>query len=190
MPAGDVHFDYFNRYIGASRVLAFAFAIAMLPLGIEPSWVATIFIGDLMGYEKLGKYIDPDDDQPDRTASEGRIIRRFKALGIAIVAYKSVYPWGIYMLAFLTGTLNGRLGGHRTFWSHSYVFSTILRMILYFWPVAVIIYLYIEQPFYLWLFAIGLTIGLCKADGLHIFLDKKEKRTQWTSYNQRYQKKK
>ena len=65
----------------------------------------------------------------------------------------------------------GRRMKHRSFWSHSYIISTFIRMIYQFWWILFL------HPVNLVLFILlGAYIGLCVSDGLHIWLDMKEKK--------------
>jgi len=112
-------------------------------------------LGTGIGYF-LGQFIDPDLDLVGITSSEGRMLRKIPVLGSVSVAY-----WTMYGAAFR------RL--HRSKWTHSYVFSTLLRFLYGFWP---LYFLHYTAVWFLWV-VFGMFVGLCVSDALHIYLDKR-----------------
>ena len=109
-----------------------------------------IAIGTPLGY-LLGKFVTPDLDQSNITKTEWDAMRTAKLLGVIFVMY-----WLPY----------GYLMKHRSQHSHSYVWSTAIRMIYMFWWIVFL------HPVSLVLFILfGVFLGLSVSDGIHIWLD-------------------
>lgn len=71
--------------------------------------------------------------------------------------------WDLYWKLYETSV------PHRSFLSHSYFFSTFVRLVYLFWPIFLIFYiLNIEPPLELWLF---FYLGAAFSDCVHITLD-------------------
>ena len=107
-------------------------------------------LGTMLGY-LAGSIIDPDLDLMGVTKAEGRMMK------IPILGHVLFGIWSMYGSIFRKH--------HRSFWTHSYLFSTLIRWALQFfwlgynWPV-------------LWPTLIGVYAGLSVSDALHIYLDR------------------
>ena len=76
-----------------------------------------VSIGIPLGY-LLGRVVTPDMDMIGITKTEWDILRKGKLLGVFFVMYWMPYAY---------------LVSHRSFLSHSYIFSSFIRMIYMFW---------------------------------------------------------
>ena len=145
-PSGKVHFYWWKK----GRVGAILFGVAASLL----YW--SLGLGILSGY-LLGRWIEPDLDMVQTTTSEYRAMRELKLFGVLLVCY-----WLPY----------GFIVPHRHFLSHSPIISTIIRFVYQFWR----LWIFLDKYGYMWnsamLFGfLGLFIGLCLSDLIHIFLD-------------------
>lgn len=164
MPSGKVHDFYWKKVVRLAIVfvLVLWFVLDLLFANLQPftcdyghcfSTATVISLGVLLGY-LLGKFITPDLDMPGITQNEWEMMKRFKLIGAIFVAVWM--PYGYVMK-------------HRSFLSHSYIFSTLLRMVYMFWWVAFIGYTVLN------VLLLGTLIGLGLSDALHIWLDKNYK---------------
>ena len=132
-------------------------------LSLASLWIGNFLIAVCvpLGYF-LGRYLDPDLDQPTVTSSEGRMINELPVFGYLLFGYWSIYG----------GVLRRK---HRSFWTHFPGVSTLCRMVYQFWWIFPIIY--INNWFYGWIFQIflGIWIGLSYADFLHWIEDIRSK---------------
>jgi len=113
-----------------------------------------ISIGMPLGY-LLGRVITPDLDQANITVTEWDVMRWLGDFGAIFVGY-----WMFY----------GRRMKHRSFWSHSYVFSSFIRMLYQFWWIV-----FFHPPGLVLFILFGVFVGLSVSDGIHIWLDRNYK---------------
>jgi len=110
-----------------------------------------IAVGYPVGY-LIGKIVTPDLDMPGITETEWAAMREAKLLGVIFTMYWM--PYGYFI-------------PHRNFWSHSYFFSTAIRMIYLFW------WILFFRPIQLVLvILLGVYFGLASSDALHIWFDR------------------
>lgn len=145
MPSGKVHFNHWKiGWIGES--------VLFVLLSLLNPYLS---IGSIIGYF-LGQFITPDADLVGVTYGEGRMLRKLPLIGGLFVAY-----WTFY------GSIFRKM--HRSTWTHSYVFSTLIRFIYGFWWIG--FFKIIDEWF---LFGVlGIFVGLCLSDGIHIWADNK-----------------
>lgn len=115
------------------------------------------FVGNLIGYFTVAYFIDPDADIVGMSSADGRMMNKIPILGVVLVAYWTVY-----------GAIFRRK--HRSFWTHSYIFSTFLRFIYGFWW----IFPFFRELLVVYVFS-GIFAGLCLSDAVHIWADRKYK---------------
>ena len=144
MPSGKVHFSHWKKGWVVEGVLI------VLLLSFHHPFLA---LGSLIGYF-LGQFITPDADLVGITFGEGRMLRKLPVIGGLFVGY-----WTIYGAVFRKH--------HRSFWTHSYIFSTVIRFVYGFWWIG--LFRYTETWFLL--SVLGMFIGLCLSDGLHVWAD-------------------
>ena len=178
MPDGQIHYEYWSKLKTPARIIALVtFNIILRVTNLSLIICSIFFFGQILAYELLGRYLDPDLDQPSWTAAEGRMIKDFGVFALPLLAYWSVYAYFIFALAYITKTTNGSLGGHRTFWSHSIPLGTIIRFVFAFWWTPfVITYFNGEYLYYSITLLLGMFVGLVNSDSIHIYLDEREKR--------------
>lgn len=145
MPSGKVH----HRLWKIGWIVE---GVAFMPLLLYYPLVA---IGSAIGYF-LGQFIDPDLDLVGITSAEGRMLRKMPFVGGLFVAY-----WTLYGAIFRKQ--------HRSFWTHSYIASTIIRFAYTFW------WLLLFKSLPVWLYSVmpGVFVGMCISDGVHIWADRK-----------------
>lgn len=179
MPSGKEHHAKHKRYTVAFHIVNIATLLISIIITKSPWWIIIpIWIGSVFGWEQ-GKYIDPDLDQLDLTIAEGKSIRKFGLAGWLYTGYWTMYAILMNIVAYITGTQNGRFGAHRTFWTHSYIFSTAIRFIFINIPVYITLYymkanLFNQIMAIAMLFHIGNFNGLAYSDALHIYFDRRE----------------
>ena len=129
MPGGKKHDEIWKQrfpWLGVVSVLVFIFfeytLVYIYPYScIWNKYCFTnsllIAIGLPLGY-LIGRIVTPDLDQANITKTEWDAMRNAKLLGVFFVMY-----WLPY----------GYLMKHRSSLSHSYVFSSIIRMVYLFW---------------------------------------------------------
>ena len=145
MPSGEIHYKYWKRGWTAQGLISIGLMF------VQPF----VALGSIVGYF-LGQWLDPDLDIVGMTNAEGRMLK-VPILGALAVAY-----WTFY------GALFRRK--HRSVWTHGYILSTGIRYGYSFW------WLYFVIPVvYDWMMysLIGIFIGLCLSDALHIWADRK-----------------
>jgi len=107
----------------------------------------------LIGYFVIGYFIDPDADLVGMSSADGRMMNKIPILGILFVMW-----WTGYGAIFRTK--------HRSFWTHSYIFSTFLRFIWGFWWS----FWFFRELLGIYVIS-GVFVGMCLADGVHIWAD-------------------
>jgi hypothetical protein len=148
VPSGQVHLSFWKSAWFLPIAVAGAFFI---PLKWATFYIA---LGILLGYG-LGYFIDPDLDLLGVTSAEGRMLK------IPVLGYLLVPYWSFYGAVFRRH--------HRSFWTHSYVMSTIIRFAYQFWWLV----LFSTLPmWFAWILS-GTFFGLCISDGIHIWADNK-----------------
>lgn len=163
MPSGEVHYKYWKRNrwagivlgIGLFSALSYVGGVVSFELwGIKHSLSHGLLVGlgATLGY-MLGAVIDPDLDIMGTTKAEGRMMRIPWPVGAFLYSW-----WSFYGATFRRH--------HRSFWTHSYVVSTAIRWLWQFWPV-------LRKNPALDTLLIGVFLGLCLSDGIHIWLDKR-----------------
>lgn len=194
MPVGQIHKEAHARYKDAAMFLctvtSFIATGASIIITKNPlmAVVFPLVLGfSTIGYDK-GERIDPDSDQMSFTRSDGNKVRKYGIAGWIFITWWTLYAIAMNVLAFATGTNNGSLGGHRTFWTHSYVFSTIIRMVWQYIPHTILIstipFSEINPTFlsFAWIIVfyilLGEFIGLAYSDAVHIWLDQQEKKAK------------
>ena len=165
MPSGKKHDEMWGRcfpWLGIVSILIFIILeftlVYVYPYSCVGSHCFTnsllTAIGVPLGY-LFGRYITPDLDQSNITKTEWDAMRKAKLFGVFFVMY-----WLPY----------GYLMKHRSTLSHSYILSSAIRMVYSFWWILFL------HPVNLVLFILfGVFLGLSVSDGIHIFLDMKEK---------------
>ena len=149
MPNSKVHYKLWK--IGWADAVCSATAFAY--------YYPLVSAGILVGYA-FGKIDDPDLDLVGISGAEGRALRSLGPLGVVWVMY-----WFPY----------GTLFKHRSFWTHSYVFSTAIRFVYLFWWVYWLIF---KNGWYDWwtlLVSFGVFVGLVISDSIHILADRRIK---------------
>ncbi len=144
-PAGKVHFHFWKYGWIFPIVIVIMFFTVKMPY--------TVSIGVMLGY-LLGAIIDPDLDQIGITRAEGRMLK------IPIIGYLLVAYWTIYGAIFRKH--------HRSFWTHGFIVSTVIRFIYQFWWIL----LFKEIDMVVWPILGGMFIGLNASDSIHIWADK------------------
>ena len=143
MPSGKVHYKFWKiGWIGEGGLF-------LLLLFLNP----LLSFGSLAGYF-LGQFVDPDLDLVGITSAEGRMLRKIPLVGGLFVAY-----WTIYGAVFRQY--------HRSFLTHGFIISTVIRFIYAFWWIALLKY---TETWFLLVIA-GMFIGLLFSDSLHIWVD-------------------
>lgn len=164
MPNGKVHYKIWKR----SWFLAITMAIILL-VAASQYWLAAAFIP--VGYF-MGRYFSPDLDLVGINSDESRMMDDFKIFGAFMVAYWFPYA---YLMRFIG---IGRKG-HRNFFSHFPVVSTIIRFLYLAIPVILAFY-YFDlpvRPEYA-LIVTGVLVGMSIADTLHWAADMLESRAK------------
>lgn len=167
MPSGKVHNKLWKKgirlsfigFIGMYIVLDFLIPFISNPFSCISehcfSISLVVLVGSLSGY-LLGKWITPDLDLFGITQNEWDVVKKGKLLGLFFVIY-----WLPYGYIFK--------GRHRSFWTHSYIWSTLLRVIYgFFWVYLLGVNIGIELKSFL---IFGLFIGLLMSDSIHIWAD-------------------
>ena len=168
-PSGKIHNELWKRgfkYAVLASVVVYIVLELMLILVSFPFYSCInehcfsnpllVSIGLFLGYV-FGKWITPDLDVFGITQSEWEAVRVAKIFGLLFVMY-----WMPYGYIFK--------GKHRSFWTHSYVISTLIRQMYAFWWIFVVSG---TEGFVLQLVVFsGLFLGLFGSDGLHIYADK------------------
>ena len=170
MPSGQKHDDLWRKaYLAPIFASVFSFTLLEFTLSyiypysclISNLYCFTnsllISIGIPLGY-LLGRVVTPDMDMIGITKTEWDILRKGKLLGVFFIMYWMPYAY---------------LVSHRSYLSHSYMFSSFIRMIYMFWWVMFL------HPINLVLFILfGIFFGLSVSDGIHIWADEniKEKK--------------
>ena len=162
MPSGEVHLDLWKKF----RAVPITVSIILFPTvyylhGVWVCWdwfclPLSLFssLGILAGYFVIGYFIDPDADLVGISSAEGRMLRKIPILGILFVAYWTGYG----------GFFRGK---HRSFWTHSYIFSTFLRYLYGFWWS----FLFFRELLGIYVF-LGVFTGMCISDAIHVWADK------------------
>lgn len=149
MPDGKTHFK--NWKLGWFLVIPISGYLFLEKTPLEAS-------GWLLGYA-TGAFLDPDLDEIGATNAESRMVNKIPILGYFIYGWSSVY-----------GAIFRRK--HRNFWTHFPFFSTIIRIIWFFWWLIPLYYFQILRYEYWQLyFALFYFLGLSYADFLHWLAD-------------------
>lgn len=119
------------------------------------SW--PIAVGSVLGYW-AGRFIGPDMDLVGITYGEGEMMRRFGCLGGILVSYFTFYGFVFR-------------GSHRSFWTHGIILSTAIRFIYTFWIPALLMYNRQWLSYSIYLGALGIFLGMCFSDFIHIIAD-------------------
>lgn len=144
MPPGYIHINFWKRFL----ILAVAMGSALCFVNV------TLGISFLFGY-LLGYICSPDLDQIGLSSDEGRALKIFGPFGVLWIMIWLPYAYII---------------PHRSFASHGWLFSTILRMIYLFGlPLFLIWYKFNYIPSIDLL--VGTFLGQLFSDSIHIFLD-------------------
>jgi len=134
------------------RVFPVALALSFLMLFLN--WLVALFIP--IGY-MLEFFIDPDLDELGITSAEGRMIHT--VVLIPLVAWTTLYAKII--------------GKHRSFWSHTPVIGTLIRLCWMLFPfVALLWYWHILPNSYTPQIFLGIWLGLSMADTVHWLKDR------------------
>lgn len=145
-PTGAVHHNFWKTAWFLPLLIA---TMLFVLVGV---WAVPV--GIILGYA-FGYYIDPDLDLMSTTSAEGRMVK-IPILGILLVTY-----WTPYGAIFRKQ--------HRSFWTHSYIFSTVIRFVYMFWWL--LFFKYTEYWF--WMVMLGAFAGLAIADAIHIWADRR-----------------
>lgn len=180
MPNGKTHQLAHTRYRKAFYVVSAITCVIVVLVTKSPIWVGIVlWAGSLFGWQQ-GKYIEPDLDQLGMTISEGTAIRNFGIGGWIFTGWWTAYAVAMNIIAYVTGTQNGGLGAHRTFWTHSYVFSTAIRFVWLYAPMYITAFRFLLTMnifvIVLLVFNLGNFQGLAYSDALHIYMDKREEK--------------
>lgn len=162
MADGATHFRYYKFMI--------PFAVF---LGIVESWIIGLyfyqylnpilfFIFYCFNYF-LGSFIDPDNDIGNLTSADHRVLRFTKRINpiIGLFGACHISYWFIYSY------LVGLTGGHRSWSSHSWILSTILRVIYFNIPLFVFLNLICNFGILNWNWEINGIIDIIK----YLYLD-------------------
>lgn len=147
MPDGKTHRKIWKFFIPLPLLIGFAFSI----IGY---WYFSIFI--LLGYLLHGLGITNDLDLIGINSDE--------ALWI-----KSVIFLPLILLSTLYARIIQKLGGHRSFLSHGYIISSVIRLAWFSLPFVLIFRHFFTDPLYIEF--LGLLTGLSIADSIHTTAD-------------------
>jgi uncharacterized metal-binding protein len=157
MPAGQVH----RRLWRNNLWLAFAGTALALAYNNQGAWFFmawTMPLGYLLGY-----FIDPDLDMKMNTEAKKRWKR-------TIILYPVVAWWILYALI-----ARRFLGGHRSFWTHFPIVSTLLRLAWVSIPFIMLVSIIgLKMPIgsqIFWAGLFGVLLGLSLADTIHFIAD-------------------
>lgn len=179
MANNQEHYDAYKKGILTFPTIYIVLKLIDYKFNIIPEIVLVISAGTIWQYIWFCRYVDPDLDQVTLTGAEGRMRRELPIIGIIFILWWLIYAFLLNALAIITGTSHGRLGAHRTFWSHS-KFGTFLRWV---WLNIPIVYIfqrwnlnftstYMELPVYnLVIYLFTNLIVLSYGDSKHYKLD-------------------
>jgi len=151
LPAGVVHFQYYKKFF----LLAFGIGCGLMVYNFF------IGLGFLIGYFVIGRYCSPDNDLIGMNLDDGRLMRELKIFGAIIVMWMTLYAY-----------IGQIFGGHRSKFSHSYFFSTAIRIIWIFGiPLFIWYWNYLPITNEILFTFLGIFLGNSMSDGIHIYLD-------------------
>jgi uncharacterized metal-binding protein len=164
MSTGKVHYSYVKKIFPYYFVV---FTVLYLILIRSFEIMGLIFWAcGIIGYI-LERWVDPDLDQVGITGSEARLMKDFKIIGSIMVACWLPYA---YSMRFISLGKTGKKG-HRSFFSHSPVIGTIIRLVYMFLPLLIYTAIWGNLYYEEIVGFLGLWIGLSFGDTIHLLLD-------------------
>jgi len=126
-------------------------------------------------YVTLGRYVDPDLDMIQITASEGRAMNDFGPFGYLFIVWWSLYAIIMNAIVKALEPRKGWLAAHRSWLTHSYI-GTAIRTAWSLIPLSPFAPALIEhEMFYVIRVAVfGTFLALFLTDTVHFVLDRKE----------------
>jgi uncharacterized metal-binding protein len=159
MPSGSQHHELWQS---ARIPVALGLGAFSVVIGAETGdavLAVVLAVSSILGYA-VGDVLTPDLDLISIDRGESRMIR--SVVFLPLVAWTTLYA------RIMQG-----MGGHRSFWSHSLLLSTLIRLCWMLFPlVALLWYLGVLPSEYAALPAVGAFIGLSVSDALHIIADR------------------
>lgn len=152
MPDGKTHRKIYKKYA----------PLIIIPMSISfifGHWYFAIWI--FIGYLLHGAGITPDLDLEGINNDEAMWINTF--IFIPLVMWSTMYARAIR-----------KFGSHRSFWSHSFVLSSFIRLMWFGFPFIMVFRYFFIDPIYVEFMA--MLIGLSIADAYHILADKFHKK--------------
>lgn len=147
MPDGKRHIQIYKKYSSLILIpILISISLGYYYLSI---W---IFIGYLLHWAGL----TPDLDLEGIAGGESMWISSF--ILIPLVMWSTMYA-----------RIIRKFGSHRGFWSHSFLFSTAIRLLWFGFPFVMLFRYFFLDPLYIEFF--GMWIGLSLADSYHILAD-------------------
>jgi hypothetical protein len=148
MASGKEHYIAWKRFF--PMLAGFSFLLALMGYWYLSIWVV---VGYLL-HGKLGITNDLDLIS----------INQDEAMWIRTIVLIPLVMWSTFYARIMQG-----LGGHRSFWSHSFGVSTFIRLMFFGFPFILVFRYFFTDPIYYEFF--GMFIGLSIADGIHIIMD-------------------
>jgi hypothetical protein len=176
MSDGATHFRYYQKAIPPLVWIVTFFLVIAL-------WAQSYFWWGVVGhwnlimmqYVLIIRYVDPDLDQIGITSADGRMIREIPVFGYLFSGWWTIYAYAMNVLCAITGTSKGKLGAHRSLFTHTLFPGTIIRVIWFNIPVfAILMYIKIDLSVYgmdILSYISTQTIAMMLGDVIHYRLD-------------------
>lgn len=147
MPNGETHVKIWKDFFPLTLIIAFL-------VGVNWSWYLALFV--IVGWGLHGFGFDNDLDLTGMNRSE--------ALWTRLVIFIPLIGWSTFYARIFQ-----HHGGHRSFWTHSFLVSTFIRLMFFGLPFVYWFRIYWVDS--LWREFFGMFIGLAISDSLHTLAD-------------------